>query len=277
MIIPFTKMHGLGNDFVMIDTNHMQGIQDHNTFAKIVANRRLGIGCDQLVCFKELSSNHYLMTIYNADGSFAEACGNATRCLALIIGEKTGEDLVCIEVKDRKLACSLKKFGLVSVNMGAASFNKDWMPPQNAIWELSTTYKLNPRKLVCVDVGNPHFVIFHDALSESEIDFLGKKFATHELFPRGVNVNFVNFIDSELHLTVWERGVGLSLACGSGACASFAASCKLGFVQNNKALVHLKLGNLKMQLEQNAIIMTGPATKVATGEYVFQEQIPPIE
>ena len=155
--------------------------------------------------------------------------------------------------------------------MGAAYFDKNWMPSQAALWELSNTYKLNPRELVCVDVGNPHLIIFHDTLSESEMDLLGGKFSTHQLFSKGVNVNFVNIIDSDIHLTVWERGVGLSLACGSGACASFAASCKLGFVENERALVLLKLGNLHMHLEGNNIIMKGPATKVATGEYILQD------
>jgi diaminopimelate epimerase len=272
MTIPFTKMHGLGNDFVMINANHAKAIKDFNVFAKTVANRRLGIGCDQLVFFTELSLSHYLMSIYNADGSLAEACGNATRCLALLIGENTGQNNpICIEVENRKLICVLEKSGIVSVNMGAAYFDKDWMPSQTALWELSNTYKLNPRELVCVDVGNPHLIIFHDALSESEMDFLGKKFATHELFSKGVNVNFVNIIESNIHLTVWERGVGLSLACGSGACASFAASCKLGFVEDGKALVLLTLGNLQMKLEGNDIIMKGSATKIATGEYIFQD------
>jgi diaminopimelate epimerase len=272
MIIPFTKMHGLGNDFVMIDTNHMKGVTDTIEFAKIVANRRLGIGCDQLVCFTEIAPNHCLMFIHNADGSAAEACGNATRCLALLMKDKAGaNNPICIEVKDRKLICTLEKSEIVRVNMGSASFEEDWMPQQNSLWELSNTYKLNPRELICVDVGNPHLIIFHDALSELEMDFLGKKFSTHELFPKGVNVNFVNSADSDIHLTVWERGVGLSLACGSGACASFAASCKLGFVQDKKASIFLKLGNLQMKLEGNDIIMRGTATKIATGEYIFQD------
>jgi diaminopimelate epimerase len=269
-LLPFTKMHGLGNDFVMINVNHTEQIQNLEAFSKSIAERRLGIGCDQVIFFTKVKPNYYKMQIYNADGSFAKACGNATRCLALLIKEKTEQEFITIEAASRKLFCSVNTQSIVSVNMGPASFNETWMPPQDKIWNLLNTYRLNTSKALCVDVGNPHLVIFCDNLSESEFEFLGKKFSTHELFPNGVNVNFVNVIKSELHLTVWERGVGVSLACGSGACASFAAACKLGFIQDDESLVYLKLGSLKMKLKDNDIIMSGTATKVAVGKYLMQ-------
>ncbi len=270
MIIPFTKMHGLGNDFVMVDTKDIKEVSNLQNLAKALAERRLGIGCDQAIFFTQITKNHYLMVIYNTDGSAAKACGNATRCLALLIYQATQVKDLFIEIRDRKLRCTVEYSEDISVNMGNASFSQSWMPLQNSIWELSNTYKLNPRELICVDVGNPHLVIFHDTLSAQEMEFLGKKLGSHDLFPDGVNVNFVNIINASLYLTVWERGVGISLACGSGACASFAAAYKLGFVQERQALVHLKLGNLQMKLEGNDIIMKGPATKVATGDYIYQ-------
>jgi diaminopimelate epimerase len=269
-IIPFTKMHGLGNDFVMVNREYTKTVNNLQHLAKSIAQRRLGIGCDQAIFFTNIAKDHYLMEIYNTDGSPAKACGNATRCLALLVSSQTKASSLCIEVFDRKLQCTIDESESISVNMGQAEFCANWIPAQDKLWELSSIYKLNPRELICVDVGNPHLIIFHEALSESEMEFLGKKFASHSIFSDGVNVNFVHVVNSDLHITVWERGVGLSLACGSGACASFAAAYKLGFIQNSKALVHLKLGNLQMKLDKNDIIMTGPATKVATGNYIYQ-------
>jgi diaminopimelate epimerase len=263
MQIEFVKMHGLGNDFVIVQKSTELASLDLNKLVKKISDRRLGLGSDQFILY-EGSACEYSMFIFNQDGSRAGACGNATRCLAKLANEIT------INVSGRKLRCIMNDDGDVSVNMGKASFSEAWMPKESKLWEIAALYKLEPREILCVEVGNPHLVILKADLSHEDQELIGKNLEHHTLFPDGVNVNFASVKNQEIRLKVWERGAGFTLACGTGACASFAAAKKLGFI-DDEALVKFALGNLKMLMDGGDIVMTGKAELVARGSYYYDE------
>jgi len=264
--IKFAKMHGLGNDFVIINHNDLPEKYDLQQLAIIISNRYTAIGCDQFIFYRQ-KDNYYEMVIYNHDGSSAKLCGNASRCLAKLMYLNSGQTNITIKVDDRELFCVIKGKNEISVDTGVVSFNKPWMPQPEKIWPLIQRYMIDMKEAICVDIGNPHLVIFSN-LSYLDQDIVGEKLQDKELFVDGVNVNFATIKDDKIYLSVWERGTGLTLACGSGACASFAAAEKLGFV-TSPCLVTFKLGSLNMSKVNENIIMTGPATLVATGEFYY--------
>jgi diaminopimelate epimerase len=266
--IKFLKMHGLGNDFVIIEKENIPATLDLKPFVKQISDRRAGVGCDQFIIFKD-HKTHVEMFVFNADGSEASACGNASRCLALIHAQRHNTDTVQLHVAGRVLDCQVHSDNTVSVNMGEASFDKKWMPESSKIWEIAERFKLDLREVVCVDMGNPHLVIFSNALTDADKELLGEKLEKHQLFPEGVNVNLANIIgDSVVELKVWERGTcGFTLACGSGACATFAAARKLGLV-GEVAEIKFQLGSLIMSME-SGVVMRGPATLVYEGIYHY--------
>lgn len=260
MKIEFAKMHGLGNDFVIIEKTPQISALNLRSLAKEISNRHTGLGCDQFILY-EMKDDKCFMYIYNQDGSESGMCGNATRCLAKLIGKKE----LYINVLDRVLKCRMHD-DTVSVNMGRASFDAQWMPSEPALWELAATYKLEPREIMCLDLGNPHLVIFKADLTHQDKELIGRDMQNSPLFSGGINVSFVNVKGTVLDLIVWERGAGFTLACGSGACASFAAAKRLGFA-GDEAIVRFKLGELEMADAKGEIVMTGSATLVAKGEW----------
>lgn len=264
-MIEFVKMHGLGNDFVIIHKSQISHISDISSFAKAVSNRRTGIGCDQLIIYNG-QNDEYEMFIYNQDGSNAEACGNGTRCLARLIGRKQ----IAIKVLGRKLDATLNDDASITVNMGPTSFNEPWMPDESALWELASFYKLDAREVVCVSIGNPHLIIFKSDITDADRALIGKALEYHKLFPHGVNVNFAKVVGDNIMLKVWERGDGFTLSCGSGASASYSAAKKLGFV-GASGTVEFELGKLYMSARGDEIMMRGPAVVVASGSLQDQE------
>ena len=286
----FIKMHGLGNDFVVL-SNSANLTQE--SIVRIL-DRRVGIGADQLIIVEQINRLQeglllYEMKIYNPDGLPAKMCGNATRCVTKLLceeiwcdefdilsdfKEKFGftpntKDKIALLVHDRILICETIKMpsinmALYSVNMGPAYFNESWMLNEETLWALANEMGLNPRDMMLVDMGNPHLVIIDQNFSDKA--FIGAKLETHRFFPDRVNVDFVSLYDGDIHLEVWERGVGFTLACGSGASASFAACEKLGFV-HEKARVKFALGELFLEKKGDDIIMTGPAEKTFVGYY----------
>lgn len=258
MQIEFAKMHGLGNDFVIVEKSPQVASLNLSSLAKEISDRHTGLGCDQFILY-EMKGDECLMHIYNQDGSESRMCGNATRCLTKLIGKKD----LNIRVLDRVLKCHMNDKS-VSVNMGSASFDSKWMPSEAALWELAAMYKLEPREILCLDLGNPHLVIFKEDLTHQDRELIGRDMQHNPLFVGGINVSFVNIKGTTLDVIVWERGAGFTLACGSGACASFAAAKRLGFV-DDKALVRFKLGELEMADSDGEIVMTGSATLVAKG------------
>jgi diaminopimelate epimerase len=265
-MIVFTKMHGLGNDFVIINKDALPGSCELQDLSVNIANRYTGIGCDQVI-FYQKKSGYYEMFIYNNDGSTAKLCGNASRCLAKLIYLDAGERQIKLKVGNRELFCKVLSESEISVNIGAVDFNKEWMPDIETIWPIAELYMIDLKEIICADVGNPHLVIFSN-ISDQDKEVVGEKLQNKELFPDGVNVNFAAVKNNKIYLSVWERGAGLTFACGSGACASFASAAKLGFITGDCEVV-FQLGSLKMSKEVDNIIMTGPASLVAHGEFVY--------
>jgi len=264
--ILFTKMHGLGNDFVIIKDSALRGIKDMKSFVIKISDRKTGIGCDQFISYKK-QDNQVAMSIYNPDGMRAKACGNASRCLTRMMFDEHKLKNIDITIDDKKITGQYTGPKNITVNMGVASFEASWMPQQEDLWQLAQKFRIEPKEVVCVDVGNPHLVIF-TKLSDKDKKIIGKSLQMHEFFPDGINVNFAETDDNVIKLKVWERGTGFTYACGSGASASFAAASKLGFI-DEVADVAFKLGSLKMSKKNEEILMSGPASYVFAGEYYY--------
>jgi diaminopimelate epimerase len=266
--IPFVKMHGLGNDFVIIDEKHMPTSIDIQSFVQDIADRELGVGCDQFIIYKQ-ESDKVIMAIYNQDGSKAKACGNASRCLTRLLFDHNGEKDLKLDVDGRIVVGQYIDKDAIQVDMGSPSFEKEWMPSEADLWALAERYMIEPKEMLCVDVANPHLVIF-SKLSEKDMSIIGNDFQNNELFPDGVNVSFVKVVDDKIHLKVCERGAGFTYACGSGAIATFAAANKLGFAGDESEIV-FKLGSLRMQKQTDSVLMSGSASYVFTGEYLYDK------
>jgi diaminopimelate epimerase len=264
--ISFIKMHGLGNDFVIIDENQMPESVDMQSFAQGISDRILGVGCDQLIIYKKEPS-FIKMTIYNQDGSAAKACGNASRCLTRMLFDQIGVTDIKLDVSGRIVTCKYIDKNTLKIDMGQPIFEADWMPAIADLWSLAERYMIEPKEMLCVDIGNPHLVIF-SKLSDKDMRIIGESFQDNGLFPDGVNVNFARIIDDKINLKVWERGAGFTYACGSGAIATFAAANKLGFADDEAEIV-FKLGSLHMQKNRDSVLMSGPASYVFSGEYIY--------
>jgi len=265
-VLPFVKMHGLGNDFVIVEKQNLSTKLDISQLAKKIACPHTGIGADQFIVY-ETDGKRVDMFIYNQDGSAAQACGNASRCLTSLINRKLGFKDITLNVLGREISCKIEG-DQVSVNMGKVSFDEKWMLPEEKRWLIAQRYSLEFKEIICVDIGNPHLIIFSN-LSEQDMQIIGEQLQHDEFFENGVNVNFANIKDDKIRLRVWERGTGLTLACGSGACASFAASRKLGFV-GNAAVVAFELGDLTIKQQADNIIMTGPTSFIAEGIFYHE-------
>lgn len=263
--VPFVKMHGLGNDFVIINELNMPKSSDTQSFVQKISDRELGVGCDQLIIYRQDSSKIY-MAIYNQDGSGAKACGNASRCLTKLLFDQTGIKSLKLDVDGRITSGEYIDDRTIKVDLGPPSFESSWIPDSADLWSLAERYMVEPKEMICVDVANPHIVIF-SKLSEKDMRIIGSDFQESQLFPDGINVNFATIVDNKINLKVWERGAGFTYACGSGAIATFAAANKLGLVGDEVEIV-FKLGSLSMQKQNDSILMNGPASYVFTGDYL---------
>lgn len=260
----FLKMHGLGNDFIIFDARE-QPIILNELVIKSLCERKFGVGCDQLIVLKNSLHADAEMEIYNPDGSYASACGNAARCVAFLLGKPQAT----IMAGTRKLLAKICGDGTVTINMGHPDFNWQTIP---------LAYESNPLALefknaapynwgYAVSMGNPHLIFFVDnKLSEEEITRVGSKFEKHLLFPERTNVSFARIIDKQnVALKVWERGTGVTLACGSGACATAAVAYKLGKVAQ-EVNIHLLGGTLKISNDDSGVLMNGEVKEVFSGE-----------
>jgi len=268
--IPFRKMHGLGNDFVVLDRRqHPFAIGPALTRA--IADRRTGIGCDQLILLEPAREQvaQAFMRILNADGSEAEACGNASRCVAHILADETGSAQVRIETVAGLLAAEVLPDGRVRVDMGPARTEWDEIPLAKAMDTLRVDLVLGPlAEPVCTNVGNPHATFFVDDAEAIDVAALGPKLEHDPLFPERANIGIATVRDRErLRLRVWERGAGLTQACGTGACAALVAAYRRGLTGRH-ASVALDGGELDILWRENGhVLMTGPATLAYEGRF----------
>lgn len=260
MRFAFHKMHGLGNDFVVIDARE-RPVQITPQRARGIADRRTGIGCDQLILLEPSASADLRMRIFNADGGEVEQCGNALRCVAQLTG--VGR----IETAGGLVEAQTIEAG-VAIDMGAPRFGWEEIPLAYALDTAALPVGWDGLENgAAVNVGNPHIVFFVDVLDAVELERLGPEIEHDALFPERVNVNVAQVTGpSSLRLRVWERGAGPTRACGTGACATAVAAIRKGLVQS-PVMVSLPGGDLRIDWAPGASIrMTGPAAHVFAGE-----------
>ena len=265
--IEFIKMHGLGNDFVIIDRRTNNIDINKNIILKL-SDRKTGAGCDQVITIdKNTSLDHDArIQIFNPNGDSAEACGNGTRCVAkLLFEEKKTNNL-----KLRSLAgiLSAQKINndIISINLGRLSHHWEDIPLTREVDTLNVPIQLeNFTSGVAVNVGNPHIVFFGKNINLFDLNSFGPKIENHELFPDKTNVEIVEIVNRKvLKMRVWERGAGITLACGSGACAAVYAST-LKDMTDNDVEVKLVKGSLRVKIQNNEAIMMGPAEESFRG------------
>ncbi len=265
--VPFWKMQGAGNDFVVLDGRTRALALDPATIRRL-ADRRLGIGCDQVILLRPASGADVQMRIFNPDGSEAGACGNATRCVAeLLHGQSGGGDFV-IETIAGRLPSWRGMDGQISVDMGAPRLGWDEVPLAGPADTLHLPLAAGPLSdPAALSMGNPHATFFVDDLDAIPIATLGPVLEHDPIFPQRANIGVARILpDGAIRLRVWERGAGLTLACGSGACAALVNAARRGLAGRSARLL-LDGGQLRIEWRADGhVVMTGPATLSFTGE-----------
>lgn len=274
----FTKMHGAGNDYVYIN-GFEEKIDDPVILAQRVSNRNFGVGSDGLILILPSEQADVRMSMFNADGSEAEMCGNGIRCVAKYAYDHDLVKKLQMEVETASGVLSLQlltsESGLVErvqVNMGAPRLNRAALPMIGAAEEQAVAIKLplgqEEVEVTCVSMGNPHCVIFVDDVESCELETIGPLIENHDWFPNRINVEFVQVVNrSEVIQRTWERGAGETLACGTGASAVTVAGVLTGRTER-KIINHLRGGDLQLEwLEAGPVMMTGPAVEVFSGEF----------
>lgn len=269
MKIPFVKMHGNGNDFVIID-NHNKKIDKNKFIIKKLTNRRLGIGCDQLIFIESSKKHDAFMKIYNSNGTEAEMCGNAARCVAslLLAGNKKKE--VTIETISTSLIGRLENNNNIgiSINLPEQDFSNILKKNYSGTINLE---KINPYLTngFVVNMGNPHVVFFVKNLDLVDLDKIGCLVENYEAFTNGINVEIVEIASNKLlKVKFWERGVGITMSCGSGILSAFYASFKLKKTLSSASVI-LPLGKVQVSIKNNKLTFVGRAEVSFLGEYDY--------
>jgi len=268
--IPFLKMHGLGNDFVVLD-GRRKAIPVDAAAARALADRRTGIGCDQLILLEPPhdSTAQVLMRIHNPDGGEAEACGNATRCVADLLRRETGIAEVRVETAAGVLEAEVLSDGRVAVNMGPARTGWREIPLARAMDTERVDLTLGPLSTpVCSNIGNPHATFFVDDVEAVDLAALGPVLEHHPFFPQRANIGVAAVRNrGSIRLRVWERGAGITHACGSGACAALVAANRRGLTERH-ATVALDGGTLHIAWREDGhVLMTGPVALSFEGAF----------
>ena len=278
----FTKMHGIGNDYVYVNC-FKEEIENPSELARFVSNRNFGVGSDGLILIRPSEKADFQMDMYNSDGSQAEMCGNGIRCVGKYVYDYGLTDKTQITVdtlagiKYLDLTVEDGKVSKIRVNMGEPILKPELVPvisPEDPAVDIPIEVKGKKYNMTCVSMGNPHAVIFMDHVKDLDIEVIGPYFENHTCFPKRTNTEFVEILDrNTVNMRVWERGAGETLACGTGACAT-AVACVLNDKTEDKLTVHLLGGDLQIELdrETNQIYMTGPATTVFDGELLGIKQ-----
>jgi diaminopimelate epimerase len=290
MKITFTKMHGLGNDFILIDCRHVT-LNNLPELSKTLCHRRFGVGADQMLLLLASQEADFMMRIFNADGGEVEMCGNGIRCLAKYIWDRNLSAKKILSVETPGGIIRPEKAGdLVKVDMGEPVFEPEKIPVKISQQSTVSSQQSNPPlppfskggqggiidyplriedrefRITCVSMGNPHAVIFVENLSKFPISYYGSLIENHPLFPKKTNVEFIEVLTpKEISMRVWERGSGETMACGTGASAAVVASNIKGLTEK-EVTVHLLGGDLFIEWAgTNHIYMTGPAVEVFEG------------
>lgn len=267
MRVPFIKMHGLGNDFVVLDARNTNLPAIEPTMAAALANRTEGIGCDQLIVLETSAVADLRMRIFNADGGEVEACGNASRAVALLHGSPARIETAGGIISASPVACGAQ------VDMGVPRFAWDEIPLAFAIDTDPMPLAWGPLQgPAAVNVGNPHVIFFVEDCDAVPLDRLGPEIEHDPLFPQRVNVNVASVeTPGSIRLRVWERGAGLTRACGTGACATAIAAMRRGLT-GRKVAVTLPGGTIEVEWTGDGrILMRGPATESFRGSFEWDD------
>ena len=277
----FTKMHGIGNDYVYMDCTK-ERLENPGEIARLVSDRHKGIGSDGLILIQSSDEADFEMAMYNADGSYGKMCGNGIRCVAKYVYDNGLTDKTEISVisggavKYLKLTVENGKVKKVRVNMGEPILKPSEIPvvgEGDKLVAAPIVVDNQVYEMTCVSMGNPHAVVFLDDVENLKIEEIGPRFEQHERFPDRVNTEFVERIDRKnLKMRVWERGSGETMACGTGACATAVAAILNGYTERD-VTVHLLGGDLEISWDEtdNCVYMTGPAATAFTGEFDPEE------
>lgn len=281
-MIKFTKMHGLGNDYVYIDAID-QKIENESSLAKFVSNRHFGIGSDGLILICKSEIADFKMRMFNSDGSEAEMCGNGIRCVGKFVYDKglTNKTTVKIEtlagIKTLILNTKDGKVETARVDMGEPILEAEKIPvisTEKQVKNLELEAENKKFKFTCVSMGNPHAITIVENTKEFDVEKYGKVLEIDKAFPKKANIEFAQIIDRQnINMRVWERGAGETLACGTGACAT-AVACNLNGLTDRKVNIELLGGTLNIEWNEtdNHVYMTGPAVTVFDGE-LYEEAI----
>lgn len=272
----FTKMQGLGNDYVYVNC-FKETIPNPSETARFVSDRHFGIGSDGLIMINPSEKADFEMEMYNADGTRGEMCGNGIRCVGKFVYDYglTDQTEIAVEtlagIKYLHLTVEDGKAVEIRVDMGSPVLDADEIPvvsKNEQVVDEPIVVDGREYRMTAVSMGNPHTVVFVEDVKGLELEKIGPKFEQHERFPRRVNTEFARVLDRRtVEMRVWERGSGETLACGTGACA-VAVACILNELTEDEVTVKLLGGDLKIQLdrEKNKVYMTGPAEIVFEGE-----------
>ena len=259
--LPFMKMHGLGNDFVVFD-GRARDIAITPALARLVADRHRGIGCDQLALITAEGPGDAHLTFWNADGSMAAACGNATRCIARHLMDDLGRDALHLTTARGDLAARDMGQGVTSVNMGAPQLDWAEIPLAEAMDTLELPIEGGP---TATGMGNPHCTFFVEDAERVALAEFGPRYEHHPLFPERTNVQVASLIGPDhLRMRVWERGVGPTLASGSSSCATAVAAARRGLT-GRRVTITLDGGTLEIDWREDGVWMTGRTAHVCDG------------
>ena len=283
-MIKFTKMEGLGNDYVYVDCTK-QNLENASNLAKIISDRHFGVGSDGLILIKSSKKADFRMQMFNSDGTEAEMCGNGIRCVGKYVYDKGLTDKTTLKIetlagiKVLNLNVEGGKVKTVKVDMGEPILDYKLIPAKDGkvyksrdgikFYKVNINIEGDLKELTCVSMGNPHGIDFANNIKKLKIEKFGPIIEVDEHFPNKVNAEFIEILDKHnIKMRVWERGAGETLACGTGACASVVASFLNGYTERN-VTVELLGGKLEIEWnkEDNHVYMTGPAETVFEGEF----------
>ena len=275
--LKFTKMHGAGNDYIYINCFE-ETVKNPEKLAIKVSDRHFGIGSDGLILISPSDKADFKMNIYNADGSEGMMCGNGIRCVSKYVYDNgmTDKDEISVETRSgiKLIKMNVENGKVVSarVNMGEPILEAEKIPTkfdgENVIRQ-KLTIDEKEYEVTCVSMGNPHCIVYVDDVKDIDLEKIGPKFENNEMFPERINTEFVHVVsDTELDMSVWERGSGETLACGTGSCAVTVASVLCGYCKRNTEIKINLLGGTLTDIwtDGGDVYMTGPAATVCTGE-----------